>query len=191
MRVGLWSPPTRPIRRRRRRRRSDPTFAAYAEKWLKAKVSGELGPKAGIATRTAELYESQLRVHLTPFAQHIPGGFQATVERYGEHIGKNLPFTYCEVAAGFYIRVFRVGGEDGVRVRALQRALAIGATHNRYPVADQIRDLLWRIDDSTSAKLAADAIRNEATSPWYDHPQLYARELHPEIRAAMQVRVAT
>lgn len=67
IRVGLWSPPTPPTRRRRRRDRSNPTFAVYAQKWLKAKISGELGPKAGIATRTAELYESQLRIHLVPF----------------------------------------------------------------------------------------------------------------------------
>lgn len=67
MRVGLWSPPAPPNHRRRRRRRPDLTFAAYAQKWLKAKISGELGPKAGIAPRTAELYESQLRIHLVPF----------------------------------------------------------------------------------------------------------------------------
>lgn len=119
------------------------------------------------------------------YAQHIPGGFQATVERYGEHIGENLPFAYCDIAAGFYIRVFRVGGDEAVRVRALQRAMAIGATHNRYPVADQIRDLLWSTHDPTSVKLAIQAIHDEVTWPWYNHPQLFTRSMNLEILAAI------
>ncbi len=118
------------------------------------------------------------------YAEFIPAGFNATVTSYLSHIEGSLPFSYCDVAARFLIAVFESCDQEELRRLALARVITIGATHNRYPVADLLRRLLWRLDGA-DAKLAADVLAAESVTPWYDHPRLYGQELDPAIEAAI------
>jgi hypothetical protein len=69
--------------------------------------------------------------------------------------------------------VFEYATQDSLRKHAFTTVLRAGAHHNRYLVADQVRELLWGIADHRSAKLAASVIRREPAAIWYVHRQLF------------------
>jgi hypothetical protein len=62
--------------------------------------------------------------------------------------------------------------------------LRLGASHNRYAVADQVRDFLWDLTGTSRAREVAKVITREPSANWYDHPLLYRRPLHERVAKA-------
>jgi integrase len=69
VRAGIWRPET-PGKHREQLRVRVPTFGAYADRWLQAKIDGALGDHP-IAESTASDYRWRLRMHLLPYFGHL------------------------------------------------------------------------------------------------------------------------
>jgi len=156
------------------------------------------GPDIRVVRRLHALFhrcaeEEQLYFDVVPslapaliqqYATELPREFSQMFETYVEHIQGGLPFDYCDEVARLCAEVFEYAPQDALRKLALRTMLRVGANHNRYPVADQVRALMWGISCARDARLAAEVIEEEPTSVWYVHWQLFRRPLPDEVRAA-------
>jgi hypothetical protein len=104
---------------------------------------------------------------------------------YMEHIGADLPFNYCDSVARFYAHVFEVSSDDKVRRLVLTELFKLGPRHNRYPVADIVRELLWSLKDETRAAFVAGVIADTPEAAWYYHRQTLRGPLPPLIEDAL------
>jgi len=156
------------------------------------------GPDIKVVRRLDALFhrctdEEQLYFDLVPtlprgliaqYAVELPREFDELFRTYLSHIDGGLPFDYCDDVARLCAEVFDCASQDSLRKLAFQTMLRIGATHNRYPVADEVRSLLWGISDERSAQLAAEVVTEEPTAVWYIHWQLFRRPLPDAVREA-------
>lgn len=116
----------------------------------------------------------------------LPGEFAEMIGRYDEHVGSSVPFDYCDEMARIYLRAADLHPDRTVRERLFARVLKLGASNNRYAVADQLRRFLWAIPNGTRAKEVARVLRREPSTAWYDHAFLYRKPLADPIRAAFK-----
>lgn len=164
------------------------------EEWARTPV----GPDIKVVRRLDGLFrrfadEEQLYFDIVPYltpqlieqyAKNLPGDFERMFRTYLGHISGGLPFDYCDEVAHLCACVFECSPNPDVRWLAFQKMLAVGARHNRYPVADQVRELLWGIKDEASAELAASVVADEPTAIWYHHWQLFRKSLPPQVKDA-------
>jgi eukaryotic-like serine/threonine-protein kinase len=118
------------------------------------------------------------------YAAVLPDRFETVVGCYIGHVAGQLPFSYCDDAAGFYVRVFQLSPDPDLRRTVLAELLDLGERHQRYAVADEVRALLWSISDEAIAQLAAAVITQTPASGWYRHGRLYERPLAPVLEKA-------
>lgn len=123
---------------------------------------------------------------IVQYAAALPVEFALLVERYFDYIDGRLPFSYCDEVASFCAEVFQNAAQDDVRKAALARMFKVGADHHRYPVADQVRKLLWGLKDDRLIALAAEVIESEPTATWYDHYLLRKQTLPEAISVAFK-----
>jgi integrase len=137
VRVGTWRPPDRlPQRSRRRKPSRTPTFERYATDWLQAKIDGTSGASGAIAPSTADLYRSQLAVHLLPFFGHRP---VAEIDR-----DACLEFKTHKLRQAHEIREALTAGAD-LRDRYGRRAMPLSASSVK-----RLIDLLGMILDEAA-----------------------------------------
>lgn len=121
---------------------------------------------------------------LENYINRLPSEFDDMARRFDAHIGGAVPFDYCDGVARVYLLAARLHESRDLRAFLLARVLKLGASHNRYPVADQVRDFLWSTPDGARAKEVAKVIRTEPAAIWYDHALLYRKPLAPPIAKA-------
>lgn len=110
-------------------------------------------------------------------AEH-PAGFAQMVESVDEACSGNLPWDDCDGFARFYLRIFRNSPDRALRIRALEEVLRIGATHNRYPVANMLRGVLSGLEDDDDVDVVVEAVRNQGTyALWFSIPAHYDKRI--------------
>jgi serine/threonine protein kinase len=78
------------------------------------------------------------------------------------------PFSYVDVIADFFARVFRVATDQGIRRIALHRIMIVGEAHTRFYVGDVFSRLVTGLKDPHEILLAVDVMRAEPeVARWY------------------------
>jgi eukaryotic-like serine/threonine-protein kinase len=168
---------------------------ALIEEWGRTKR----GPDIKVVRRLDALLvqhraEEQLYYEIVPllpdqlvaqYCEKLPRQFAAMLNTYIEHIGGDLPFNYCDSVARFYAHVFGVSPDDEVRRLVLAELLKLGPRHNRYPVADIVRELLWSLEDDVKTAFVAGVIAKTPEAAWYYHRQTLKGPLPPLIEDAL------
>jgi serine/threonine protein kinase len=168
---------------------------ALVEEWGRT----EIGPDVKVVRRldvllAREKEEELLYYEIIPFlpdqlveqyCQKLPKQFAVMLNRYVQHVKGDLPWVYCDIAARFYNTVFFASGDEKVQRLVLQELLSLGARHNRYPVGDVVRDLLWNVKDRPTAQLVASVIADTPESVWYHHGRTFEGKLMPAIKKAL------
>lgn len=103
-----------------------------------------------------------------------PVGFAQMVEGVDEACAGNLPWDDCDGFARFYLRIFEKSSDTDLRVKALEQVLRIGATHNRYPVANMLRGVLADVTDDDDVAVVVQAVRNQpGYGYWFTIPDRF------------------
>jgi len=66
---------------------------------------------------------------------------------HDQAVSGDLPFSYCDVVADFYARVFNWAAIDEVKIMVLERLPALGCNHNRWHVGKVLGMLVARLSD--------------------------------------------
>jgi serine/threonine protein kinase len=143
--------------------------------------------------------DDELHYDLVPFIapalldewmNDYPAGFRAMVESFSERVEGRLPWSDVDGFARFYGRVFRGSDDEELARHVLAKLLWLGMSHNRYPVADVFRGLIWETTDDDEAQLVAEVIEeNAAYAAWFHHPLLFQRPVHEKIKAALDATI--
>lgn len=96
---------------------------------------------------------------LALYVAELPEPFGEMLSIYDEHISGGLPFAYCDIVADFYSQIWTISGDVDVQRRVLARLISVGASHNRWHVGDVVCRLLLKVDDVSTATMAAEVIR--------------------------------
>ncbi|WP_210493624.1 serine/threonine-protein kinase [Patulibacter sp. SYSU D01012] len=144
-----------------------------------------------------ERADEQLYLDLVPtldrslihqYATVMPRDFARTVDRYFARTDGRLPFSYCDDVARFCTAAFTAETSDDVRIAALTKLLNVGAHHERYPVGEQFRELIWSLADEHLIELAARVIKTEPAADWFNHGRLWNRAVPAPIEKAFRAR---
>ncbi len=95
---------------------------------------------------------------LEQYMEALPADFRRAVGYYDEHVSGSLPFSYCDVVADFYRRIFGATKDLALRRRLLARLIEMGASHNRFHVGDVVAQMLAAVRETSEAMMAADVI---------------------------------
>jgi eukaryotic-like serine/threonine-protein kinase len=125
------------------------------------------------------------------YMENLPEAFADRLKTYDHHIDGGLPFSYCDVVADFYGRVFRVSTNLVVQKLVISRLLNVGSSHNRWYVGGAVARLLGEIDDLSVAMMTAETIREQPdAAAWYWDPWVKATKLLQPIRDAFDAVLA-
>jgi hypothetical protein len=95
--------------------------------------------------------------------------FDVILRAYNGHIQGGLPFSYCDVAANFYRRVYGKSSDMNQKRLLLERLIQLGPSHNRWHVGDVVAVMLQGITETPEAEMAAELIRADPVSArWYE-----------------------
>jgi serine/threonine protein kinase len=112
------------------------------------------------------------------FSRDLPDEFVAMLRLYDGHIVGGLPFSYCDVVANFYSRLFRATDDLELGRLLLARVITMGASHNRWYVGEVVGRLLADIDDVSTAMMAAEVVEQDAYhAAWFWDPWVKRQQL--------------
>jgi hypothetical protein len=168
---------------------------ALIEEWGRTKR----GPDVRVVRRLDALLaghkeEEQLYYDIVPslpdqlvrqYCEMLPGQFSTMLARYMEHIAGDVPFSYCDSVARFYAFVFEASPDEAVKRLVLEELLRLGPRHNRYPVADIVRGVLWSVEDEDLGEFIAEVIAKTPEAAWYYHRQTLQKPMLPVIERAL------
>jgi hypothetical protein len=120
------------------------------------------------------------------YSRARPCSFMRVLATLAWHTRDELPYELCDELADFWARVFWHAAAPPHRRFALERMLELGARHRRYPVADQVRRLLWRVRDRGDLALAVQALERSPAAGWYSHPRTFEHGLHERLAATLE-----
>lgn len=119
------------------------------------------------------------------YMDELDDAFSTMLHAYDEHIAGGLPFSYCDVVARFYARVFRRSDDLELQRLILARLIAMGASHNRWFVGEVTGQLLTEIRDVSQAMMAAEVIDADlANAGWVWDPWVKDKALMRPIAEA-------
>lgn len=102
------------------------------------------------------------------YVHEFPQPFRGVLALYDGHIRGGLPFSYCDVVANFYTRIWALDADTTTRRLLLSRLIEMGASHNRFYVGEAVARLLESITDASTAMMVADVIRADPKhSRWF------------------------
>ena len=121
------------------------------------------------------------------YMDELDDAFTAMLRVYDEHISGGLPFSYCDVVARFYTRVFRRSDDLDLQRIILARLIAMGASHSRWFVGEMTGDLLTKIRDVSEAMMAAEVIdADQGHAEWFWDPWVKDKPLMRPIAEAFE-----
>lgn len=97
---------------------------------------------------------------LVDYVEKIPRGFERMLRAYDEHVSGGLNFSYCDVVADFYAKLWRMIEDVTIRKLLLTRLILMGAWHNRFHVGNVVAALVQGVDDQSEAMMIADVLTN-------------------------------
>ena len=118
--------------------------------------------------------------------------FERIIEIFDEHISGSLTFSYTDVVADFYERLFSLDIPLPLKRIILSRLVAMGVSHNRWYVMGVAVKLFQTIKDVAVAQVAAEVIENDhyIDNHHYSAETLKDRllrgELHSIVRSALE-----
>lgn len=116
-----------------------------------------------------------------------PDRFLSLLRAFEQHLEVSLDFSYCDVIARFYRRVYQLGASPDVQRLLLARLISLGAENNRWFVGEVTAELLAGIRDVSAAMLAAEVIEaNPYHAAWFWDPWLKDRPLMAPIATAIE-----
>lgn len=121
------------------------------------------------------------------YMDRLPDEFKTMLKIYDGHITGGLPFSYCDVVADFYARLFRRSDDLELKQVLTARLIEMGASHNRWYVGGVVAELLREIDsdDLSAAMMVADVVKGDAEhAAWFWDPWIRATRLLSPIREA-------
>jgi serine/threonine protein kinase len=136
-----------------------------------------------------ELY-SKLVPHLPPalidhWIETRDDDFGHLIETYDQHIQGSLPFSYCDVVADFYARVFVKSEDLAVRRTVVARLWELGPAHNRWHVGSVLASLVGNITETSDAMLVVDIINKSPERAWWHDNYLKGKPVLKPIREAI------
>lgn len=120
------------------------------------------------------------------YCECLPGEFATVLARFVAHIEGDLPFDYCDEVARFYAVVFRVARDEAVRRVVLSELLSLGVRHERYAVADVVREVLWEVHAAGDVRLVVDVVGESSDAWWYRHWQTFNGPLDRRVARALE-----
>lgn len=118
------------------------------------------------------------------FQESLPDAFVAVLQIYDGHVSGGLPWSYCDVVAGFYRGVWARTDRLDVFALVLERLIVMGASHNRFYVGDVVAGILHDIKAPSEVEVASDVIRrNPGHRQWF-RDQVMRIGVTPQIAAA-------
>ena len=119
------------------------------------------------------------------YMDSLPEAFKNMLATYDEHIVGSLPFSYCDVVADFYARLFRRSTDLELRRMLIGRLLEVGSSHNRWYVGEVVAALLGEVADISTAMAVAEEVGEKAeAAAWFWDPWVRATRLKRPIRDA-------
>jgi hypothetical protein len=126
------------------------------------------------------------------YMDDLPDAFSDRLRTYDGHITGGLPFSYCDLVADFYARLFRRTEDLDLQRTLISRLLDVGASHNRWYVGDIVAGLLGEVEDVSTAMMIAEVLKENAyDSAWFWDPWVRATQLLRPIREAFDQVVAS
>jgi tRNA A-37 threonylcarbamoyl transferase component Bud32 len=120
------------------------------------------------------------------YCECLPGEFATVLGRFVAHIEGDLPFDYCDEVARFYAVVFRVAQDEAVLRVVLSELLSLGVRHERYAVADVVREVLWEVHAAGDVRLVVDVVGESSDAWWYRHWQTFNGPLDRRVARALE-----
>ncbi|WP_342685871.1 serine/threonine-protein kinase [Methanoculleus sp. UBA291] len=84
---------------------------------------------------------------LKEFIQNYPEMFATLFKAYDDSIDCSLEYSYCDVVASFYHKVFYMDVSLYIKEIILERLPILGANHSRWYVGDVFADIVSGLDD--------------------------------------------
>ncbi|MFN8593489.1 MAG: serine/threonine-protein kinase [Thermomicrobiales bacterium] len=81
---------------------------------------------------------------------HDPEAFREIIVFFDRHVSGQLQFSYVDKATNFLAQVYRLTGDEDLRISTLERILVMGAQHNRF----HARRTFWKIVEGASMRVA-------------------------------------
>lgn len=142
---------------------------------------GSLGEVYEAGADTAQLPDPVLGHML------IQPAYTPLVKFYDQAVSGELAFSYCNVVADFYEKLFRLTTAYGVREMILRRLPILGWSHKRWHVRETFASLVSDIKDESLILLVKDILsENPAMAEWnrpsmegYRLPRQIAEILYP------------
>ncbi|QEC48543.1 hypothetical protein FSW04_13855 [Baekduia soli] len=107
-----------------------------------------------------------------------PAGFAQMVEAVDEVCAGDLPWDDCDGFARFYLRIFNNSPDAELRVKAFEQVLRIGASHNRYPVANMLRSVLADVTNDEDIALVVKAVKHQqGYAYWFSIPDRFDKRI--------------
>lgn len=107
-----------------------------------------------------------------------PAGFAQMVLAVDEVCSGNLPWDDCDGFARFYLRIFQKSPDTAQRAKALEQVLRIGATHNRYPVANMLRGILADVTADDDVAVVVQAVKSQqGYAYWFTVPDRFDKRI--------------
>jgi serine/threonine protein kinase len=112
------------------------------------------------------------------YMAELPEAFSDRLATYDGHIVGGLPFSYCDVVADFYARLFRRSTDLVLQRMIIARLFEVGAYHNRWYVGEVVAKLLGNVEDISLAMAIAEVVKDQPDySSWFWDPWVKAVRL--------------
>ena len=96
-----------------------------------------------------------------------PEDFRFLLDAYDSYVSGSLAFSYCDVVADFYERVFDATDDEQMRELVLCRLPTLGYDHNRWHVGQVFGRLLARVNSQGTIMRVRDFLKaNEDAASW-------------------------
>lgn len=115
-----------------------------------------------------------------------PHGFARLLATLAWHTHEELPYELCDDLAAFYAKAFWGSPSLPQRRFALERMLALGVSHRRYIVADQVRQLLWQVHEKNDVALVVGVLERSPWTGWYAHHNTFRGPLDEAVATVLQ-----
>jgi hypothetical protein len=119
---------------------------------------------------------------LVDYVTKVPQGFRRMLAVFDEHVSGGLNFSYCDVVADFYLKLWRMSDDITVKKLLLTRLVLMGAWHSRFHVVGAI---LAGIDDQSEAMMVADILSAHPEEARFFLPYVEQRTVPTGIAAAL------
>ena len=125
-----------------------------------------------------EIHQEMIRVQNQSYV--------SILKTYDSYVNSDLPFSYCDVVADFYKRIFWEFDDFAIKRIILYRLLVMGHYHNRWYVRESLAEIVNEIKDVGLAKLTIDVFNSNKDATEWSIAAININRIHPLIREGLQ-----